>query len=154
MTHPEKLIGYTMYDFIIVKKKEKVEVSRFMFSANGVKTLVSHSLFSKEDNYNRNWQDVEVNNEILNDVKKEMWILKYLISKSCCWEDCEMSTNIKCTKCHHYVCGSHSEEIVEFEEDLESDEADVLDFIGELIVLPLCWHCAGKHCDFECLRWF
>ena len=155
LTHTEKQIGYTMYDFVLIKKKEKVEVSRFIFSANGVKTLVSHSLFSKEDNFNRNWQDVPVNNEILSDVKKEMWVLKYLISKCCCWEDCEIKTNIKCSRCHHYVCASHSEEIVNFEEDLGADEAEVQNgFIGELIVTSLCWHCADKHCNFECLRWF
>ena len=46
-----------------------------------------------------------------------MWNLKYLITRTCCWEDCDLSITNKCFKCHHYVCQRHSDEIFDYEED-------------------------------------
>lgn len=79
-----------------------------------------------------------------------MWNLKYLITRTCCWEDCDLSITNKCFKCHHYVCQRHSDEIFDYEEDYHSDS----DMNGDISVNSLCWHCVDKHCNFECLRWF
>lgn len=149
----EKLIGYTVYEFVLLKQKEKVEVSKFIMKVNGVRSLLSHSLFSKQDNSNRNWQDVPVNDEILSAVKTETWNLRYLITKKCCWEDCELTTEVKCSRCHHYVCQKHVDERIEIEEDEESN-ADVEEFMGDIVINSFCWHCENKPCVFECLRWF
>ena len=65
LKHPSKCIGYTTYDFVLIKQEEKVEVSRFIFKSNGLRELISHSLYLKQDNFNRNWEDVPVNDEIL-----------------------------------------------------------------------------------------
>ena len=99
LNHASKFIGYTVYDFVLIRQQEKVEVSRFSIRANGLRELISHSLYAKQDNFNRNWEDVPVNEELLSDVKTEMWNLKYLITDICCWEDCDLTNNIKCCRC-------------------------------------------------------
>jgi len=69
LTFGKKLIGITIYDFILIKKMEKVEVSKFIYNNAGRKTVLSHSLYHKQDNSNRNWEDVPVNNQFLLDIK-------------------------------------------------------------------------------------
>ena len=138
-----------MYSFITIKKNEKVEVSKFIMR-NQKKELLSHSLFSKEDRYNRKWQDVPVNNEKLSSVKAEVWNLRYLIRRNCCWEDCQLPSNVKCSNCHHYVCPNHADERLHIDEE-EGEETEDSEFVGEMIMEVLCGHCVDKHCQFACL---
>lgn len=84
-----------------------------------------------------------------------MWNLKYLITRTCCWEDCEFSNSIKCCSCHHYVCERHAEEKFDLEEEIMSYEDEVnMEFVGNLVVKLLCLHCSNKKCNFACLQWY
>ena len=160
LSHHKKILGYTMFDFVKIKNLEKVEVAKFIMR-NFKQELISHTLYSKEDGINRSWNDIPVNNNLLSAVQAETWNLRYLITRKCCWEDCEVTLTVKCSRCHHYVCShqDHMEETFQFDESIDGDQGDTegaeeSEFQGSIGVSVLCGHCLDRQCNFECLRWF
>ena len=153
LSSSEKLIGFIRWDFVTIRNEEKVEVSKFIMTSGG-KQLVEHRLFSRTDSNNRKWQDVPVNYDKLNDVKEEMWKLKYMFIHSCCFEDCDRPEVLRCSRCHHYTCARHSMEQFEVEnESLENNNEGNL-FDGEIIIKVLCGHCSGMRSEISCLKWY
>ena len=151
LSNSEKLIGFIRLDFVIIKNQEKVEISKFIMKARR-KELLEHKLFSKTDSNNRKFEDVPLNYDLLNDVKEEMWKLKYMIRHSCCFEDCERTEHSKCSRCHHYTCSIHSTEQFEVEYESSDNEGHIFD--GEILINFLCGHCSGMFSVFSCLKWY
>ena len=146
LSDSEKLLGFIRLDFVIINNKEKVELSKFIFKARR-KELLEHKLFAKTDSNNRKWEDIPVNYCLLNDVKEEMWKLKYMIRHSCCFEDCERTEHSKCSRCHHYTCAMHSTEQFEVEDESSGDD-------GKILINLLCGHCSGMFSEIACLKWY
>ena len=146
LSDSEKLLGFIRLDFVTINNKEKVELSKFIFKARR-KELLEHKLFSKTDSNNRKWEDIPVNSCLLNDVKEEMWKLKFMIRHSCCFEDCERTEHLKCFRCHHYTCAMHSTEQFEVEDENSGDD-------GKILINLLCGHCSGMFSEIACLKWY
>ena len=152
LADPRKNIGFIRFDFVRIRNMEKVEVSKYLMTPRK-KELLSHKLFSKTDDANRRWEDVPVNYDKLNDVKEEMWKLKYMIRPStCCFEDCARLEPKKCSKCHHYSCSMHTTEQFEVNE-CPGDERDD-EYEGEIEIKIVCGHCSGLHSEIACLKWY
>ena len=151
LADPRKNIGFFRFDFVTIRNQEMMEVSKYLMKPGG-KELLSHRLFSKRDSVNRRWEDVPVNYSKLDDVKEEMWKLKFMIRQStCCFEDCEKPEPKKCSRCHHYTCSLHSTE--QFEVFENSGDGDVL-FEGEIEIKLICAHCSGLRSEIVCLKWY